>query len=151
MPSQVSILSAAQVDALAIPLALPLFSESVQAGFPSPAQDYVERTLDLNELCIQRPAATYLVKVQGDSMIEAGIYPGDILVVDRSLHARHGDVVIARVDADLTVKLLQLRPTVALHPCNKAYRPIELADDSELEIMGVVVHAIRNLRKVSSA
>lgn len=127
-------------------LALPLFLEGVSAGFPSPAEDYVEKSLDLNELCVKHPAATYFVRVTGDSMQEAGIFSGDILVVDRSLQAKHGDVVIASVDAELTVKRLQLQPAVALLPCNKAYKPVELTDDAQLEIMGVVVHAIRNLR-----
>ena len=67
-------------------LRIPLFMERVSAGFPSPAQDYVEQTLDLNELCIKRPAATFFVRVEGDSMIDAGIHPDDILVVDRSVH-----------------------------------------------------------------
>lgn len=76
---------------------LSLFSSLIAAGFPSPAQDYVEQTLDLNELCIKHPAATFFVKVQGDSMIEAGIFSGDILVVDRSLQPAHGDTVVAAV------------------------------------------------------
>ncbi|MBW2510754.1 MAG: UV protection and mutation protein, partial [Deltaproteobacteria bacterium] len=75
-------------------LGIPLFADAVPAGFPSPATDYCERKLDLNELCIQHPAATYFVRAQGDSMIEAGIFPGDVLVVDRSISASHGDIVI---------------------------------------------------------
>ncbi|MGK4305200.1 translesion error-prone DNA polymerase V autoproteolytic subunit [Shewanella xiamenensis] len=78
-------------------LRIPLFMERVSAGFPSPAQDYVEQTLDLNELCIKRPAATFFVRVEGDSMIDAGIHPDDILVVDRSVQAEHGDIVIAGI------------------------------------------------------
>jgi DNA polymerase V len=75
-------------------LNIPLFLERVSAGFPSPAEDYIEKTLDLNELCIQHPAATFFVRVQGESMIDAGIFPDDVLVVDRSLHAQHGDIII---------------------------------------------------------
>ena len=75
-------------------LKIPLFLERVSAGFPSPAEDYVEKTLDLNELCVQHPAATFFVRVQGESMIDAGIFPDDVLVVDRSLHAQHGDIII---------------------------------------------------------
>lgn len=125
-------------------LPLPLFTETVSAGFPSPAQDYVERSLDLNELCVQHPAATYLVKAQGDSMLGAGIHQGDILIVDRSIQARHGHVVIAELHGELTVKRLELTPTVRLVPCNPAYPPIELADEDELCLMGVVVRSIRN-------
>lgn len=102
-------------------LRIPLFMERVSAGFPSPAQDYVEQTLDLNELCIKRPAATFFVRVEGDSMIDAGIHPDDILVVDRSVQAEHGDIVIAGIHGELTVKELQLRPCVKLLPRNRAY------------------------------
>jgi DNA polymerase V len=83
-------------------LYLPLFLEKISAGFPSPAQDYVEQRLDLNEFCVKRPAATYFVRVAGDSMIEAGIYPDDLLVVDRSINAQAGDIVIARIHRQRT-------------------------------------------------
>ena len=83
-------------------------SGSVVAGFPSPAEQYQEPPLDLNELLVKRPAATYFVRVQGDSMIGAGISDGDLLVVDRSLRPADGDVIIASVDGDFTVKTLRL-------------------------------------------
>ncbi|MFO7821003.1 MAG: translesion error-prone DNA polymerase V autoproteolytic subunit [Lentisphaeria bacterium] len=108
------------------PLAIPLFLERVSAGFPSPAADFVEQTLDLNELCVQRPAATFFVRVAGESMIEAGIQPEDILVVDRALKARHGDVVIASVHGEMTVKVLELRPRARLVPRHPDYAPIEI-------------------------
>ena len=76
----------------------------VSAGFPSPAQDYVEQTLDLNELCIKRPAATFFVRIEGDSIIEAGIMSNDILIVDRSVRPAHGDIVVAQVNSEFTVK-----------------------------------------------
>ncbi len=125
-------------------LLLPLFTERVSAGFPSPAQDYIERSLDLNELCVQHPAATYLVKAQGSSMIGAGIHPGDILIVDRSVQARHGHIVIAELHGELTVKRLELTPAVRLVPCNPEYPAITLNDEDELCLMGVVVRSIRN-------
>jgi DNA polymerase V len=75
---------------------IPLFLERVSAGFPSPAQDFIEKTPDINELCVKHPAATFFVRVSGDSMTDAGIFPDDILAVDRSLQARHGDIVIPR-------------------------------------------------------
>lgn len=96
-------------------LSIPLYFEAVSAGFPSPAQDYVEQTLDLNELCIKHPAATFFVRVEGESMIEAGIFPKDVLVVDRSLKPGHGDTVIASVNGEFTVKELHLRPTSRPH------------------------------------
>ena len=83
-------------------------SGSVVAGFPSPAEQYLEPPLDLNELLVRRPAATYFVRVEGDSMVGAGISDGDLLVVDRSLRPADGDVIIASVDGDFTVKTLRL-------------------------------------------
>lgn len=123
---------------------LPLFTERVSAGFPSPAQDYMERRLDLNELCVRHPAATYLVVAQGDSMLEAGIHPGDILIVDRSIQPVHGHIVIAELYGELTVKRLELQPVPRLVPCNPRYPAIELGEGTELAVMGVVVHSIRN-------
>lgn len=128
-------------------LAIPLFLERVPAGFPSPAQDYVEQTLDLNELCIRHPASTYFVRAEGDSMIEAGIFSGDILVVDRSLTAEHGDIVIAGISGEMTVKQLQTRPQVRLQPRNSAYRAIPIPEGCELEIFGVVTNVIHRLRR----
>ena len=127
-------------------LHIPLFIEAVSAGFPSPAQDYVEKALDLNELCIKRPAATFFVRVDGDSMIQAGIYPGDILVVDRSITAEHGDAVIVAIHGEFTVKELELRPTVRLVPRNTTYSPIEIPEGAELDIFGVVTNVIRAIR-----
>lgn len=128
------------------PLALPLFSNRVAAGFPSPAQDYVERQLDLNSLCIQHPSATYFVRAEGDSMQEAGIFPNDLLVVDRALQARHGDIVIAAVLGELTVKQLALHPVVQLVPRNPNYAPIVITEEQQLDIFGVVTFVIRALR-----
>lgn len=123
---------------------LPIFTERVSAGFPSPAQDYVERTLDLNEQLVRHPAATYLVVAQGDSMKDAGIHPGDILIVDRSIKPVHGHIVIAELYGELTVKRLELQPAPRLVPCNPLYPAIELDEGAELSVMGVVVHSIRN-------
>jgi DNA polymerase V len=129
---------------------LPLFRDPVSAGFPSPAQDYVEQALDLNELCVKRPAATFFLRVEGDSMRDAGIYPNDVLVVDRSLTAQHGDVVIAAVNGEFTVKQLSLKPCLALLPCNESYAPIELQEGSELEVFGVVTSVVRTLKRASN-
>lgn len=128
-------------------LDIPLFLESIAAGFPSPASDYCERRLDLNELCIQKPAATYFVRAQGDSMRDAGIFPGDVLVVDRSLDAKHGDIVIVAFNGELTVKKLETIPEVRLVPMNAQYAPIIVPEESDLEIFGVVTTSIHSLRK----
>jgi len=127
-------------------LKIPLYLESVSAGFPSPAQDYVEQALDLNELCIKHPAATFFVRVQGESMTEAGIQPNDILVVDRSLRAQHGDIVIASVDGEFTVKELALRPQLQLLARNPQYPSIQLKDADALEVFGVVTNIVRDVR-----
>jgi len=128
-------------------LGIPMFSDAVAAGFPSPATDYCERKLDLNELCIQKPAATYFVRAQGDSMIDAGIFPGDVLVIDRSIDASHGDIVIASVNGELTVKLLETKPQTRLVPMNNQHAPIVIPEGAELEIFGVATNVIHSLRK----
>lgn len=131
---------------------IPLFLERVSAGFPSPAEDYIERTIDLNELCIQHPVATFFVRVQGESMIDAGIYPGDVLVVDRSLQARHGDIVIASLETEMTVKQLHLKPLpVRLLPRNSAYKTLVVDGDMVMEIFGVVTNVVRSLKRGGQA
>ena len=127
---------------------LPLFLERVPCGFPSPAQDYVEESLDLNKLVVKHPSATYFVRVSGDSMIEAGIGDGDLLVVDRSLSAEHGDIVVAAVAGEFTVKELQTRPLLRLVPHNADYAPIEFLAEEELQIFGVVTFTLKANRHV---
>ena len=129
-------------------LGIPLFSDAIAAGFPSPATDYCERKLDLNDLCIQKPAATYFVRAQGDSMIDAGIFPGDVLVIDRSIDASHGDIVIAAVNGELTVKLLETKPQTRLVPMNSQHAPIVIPEGTDLEIFGVATNVIHSLRKL---
>lgn len=121
----------------------PLFQETIPAGFPSPAQDYIEDRIDLNQLMIKHPSATYFVKVSGDSMIDAGIGDGDLLVVDRSLTAGHGDIVIAAIDGEFTVKELRIRPRLHLFPRNSQYSPIFIHEDNALEVFGVVTFTIK--------
>jgi DNA polymerase V len=128
-------------------LDIPLFLDAVPAGFPSPATDYCERKLDLNELCVQKPAATYFVRAQGDSMVDAGIFPGDVLVVDRSIDASHGDIVIAAVNGELTVKRLETKPQTRLVPMNRQHAPIVIPEEADLEIFGVATNVIHSLRK----
>lgn len=123
---------------------IPLFSDVVQCGFPSPAADYVEQRIDLNELLIAHPSATYFVKASGDSMIEGGISDGDLLVVDSSRTAAHGDIVIAAVGGEFTVKRLQLRPTVQLKPMNSAYSPITVGSEDTLDVFGVVTFIVKS-------
>ncbi len=102
-----------------------------------------EQRIDLNELLVSHPNSTYFVKATGDSMIEAGISDGDLLVVDSSRNADHGDIVIAAIEGEFTVKRLQLRPTVQLIPMNGAYRPIPVGSEDTLDIFGVVTFIIK--------
>jgi DNA polymerase V len=127
-------------------IAVPLYGSQVRAGFPSPADDYIENQLDLNEYLIKSPASTFLLKVQGDSMINAGIHEGDILVVDRSIDPKSGKVVIAAVNGELTVKTLIRRAgTVTLRAENDAYPDIRISEESDLIIWGVVTSVVRKV------
>ncbi|MGD7037433.1 translesion error-prone DNA polymerase V autoproteolytic subunit [Methylotuvimicrobium buryatense] len=125
---------------------LPLFSGKVSAGFPSPADDYVEKTLDLNELLVQKPAATFFVRAQGESMLGAGIHPNDILVVDRSLEPVPGRIVICALNGELVVKRLKRRGGQwVLGSENPAYKNIVLREEIDTVIWGVVTNVIHPL------
>ena len=129
-----------------ISLCRPLFLSGVSAGFPSPADDYLDRNLDLNEHLVKNPAATFFVRVAGDSMIGAGINDNDILVVDRSLDPCSGSIVIAVVNGELTVKrLLRNKNFCRLIAENPAYPDLEINEETPLEIWGVATYAIHSL------
>jgi DNA polymerase V len=126
--------------------ARPLHVATVSAGFPSPAEDYVEGLLDLNKHLIQHPAATYFVRVAGDSMIEAGIHSGDLLIVDRSLEPQDKNVVIANLNGELTVKRIRLlRGKITLVPENKSYSPQSIGRNTDFEVWGVVRYVIHTV------
>lgn len=126
---------------------VPLFGHSVRAGFPSPADDYVADTLDLNDHLMPRKEASFLLRAKGDSMIGTGIHDGDILVIDRSLTPTHGRVVIATLDGQFTVKTLEkARGKIRLLPANPDFEPIEIKDEQELQIWGVVTSVIHSLK-----
>jgi DNA polymerase V len=125
---------------------LPLAVCRVEAGFPSPADDYMEGSLDLNEHVIKHPAATYFVRASGDSMTGAGIFDGDLLIVDRSLEPAHGKVAIVEVDGQLTVKrLFKLNGRLLLQSENVNYPPIEVQEGNEVVVWGIVTHVLHNL------
>ena len=121
---------------------IPIFTEQVKVGWPSPADDYIERPIDLNEYLVSNAAATYLVRASGDSMVNAGINDGAILVVDRSVEPQHGKIVIASVNGSYACKRLQLFPEPFQLSENIKYPPIKIEKDEDLEIMGVVLAAI---------
>jgi len=130
-----------------IELELPLF-HSVQAGFPSPADDHIEQALNLQDLLVNDSACSFFVWVEGESMIGVGIHPGDMMVVDRSIEASHGDVVIAFINGEYTVKrLCKQQGRIELRPENPAFEPIVIAEGDELIIWGVVTTSLRMLRK----
>ncbi|GAB4336145.1 MAG: translesion error-prone DNA polymerase V autoproteolytic subunit [Desulfobulbaceae bacterium] len=127
-------------------VARPLFLSGVSAGFPSPAEDYIDRRLDLNELLIKHPAATFFVRVAGDSMTGAGIHHDDILIVDRSLAATSGRIVIAVYNGELTVKrLVRDGESVRLVAENPAYPDLVVDGEDGCEIWGVVTSVIHQL------
>ena len=122
----------------------PLFSYRVPAGFPSPADDYIECGLDLNDFMVVHPSATYYVRVSGDSMLEAGILNGDYLIVDRSIEPYPGMIVVAVVEGELTVKCFYQQETfIELRPENKGFNSIKVTQDMELLIWGVVTGVFR--------
>jgi len=125
---------------------LPLFANKIAAGFPSPADDYVEKSLDLNELLITQPASTFFGRAEGVSMINAGIFPNDILVINRAIEPTPGKIVICAVNGELTVKRLERDgERWILKAENPDYPDIPLHDELEMVIWGVVTHAIHSL------
>ncbi|MGC0371507.1 MAG: hypothetical protein DGJ47_000196 [Rickettsiaceae bacterium] len=125
---------------------IPLFSSKVEAGYPSTAEDHIEDTLDMNQMLIRNPETTFCVKVTGLSMVEAGIYEGDRLLVDSSLTPKDGKIVIAAIDGMLTVKRLgMIDKKPYLLPENSSFEPIPILENSELHIWGVVTNIIRKL------
>ncbi len=124
---------------------IPYFEGGVSAGFPSPAEDHMQSKLDLNDLLIDHPSATYYVRVNGNSMLDAGILSGDLLVVDRSLEVRDNSIVVAHLNGEFTVKRLKKRKgKIFLEAENKDYKPIEITEEIDFEIFGVVAHAIHH-------
>jgi len=121
---------------------LDLFSATVAAGFPSPADDHIEKSLDLNEHLIPRPAATFLARASGNSMVNEGIHDGSILVVDRSIVPKQGSIVIAALNGELTCKIIDPRRRLLLsaHP---DYPPIQITQEMDTIIEGVVTWSIR--------
>ncbi len=123
-------------------LEIPLFASRVRAGFPSPADDFIDRALDLNEFLIKKPSATFFAWAEGDSLRDIGIGQGDLLIIDRSAERSHGAVVVAALDGELTCKILDLRRGLLLS-ANDAYPPIRVSGKEELLIEGVVSYSIK--------
>ena len=139
-------IEASHIPDLSVENGLSLFEAAVSAGFPSPASDYEQDRLDLNKHLVKNPAATFFVRVTGDSMIGAGIHDGDLLVVDRSIEPRDKYIVIAVLDGELTVKRIRInRGKIRLVPENESYFAHEVTGDNEFEVWGVVTNVIHKL------
>lgn len=125
---------------------VPLVMSPVACGFPSPAEDYLDKALDFNELLVHNPAATFAVRIAGESMTGAGLFPGDIAVVDRSLTPSNGCIVLALIDGEFTIKRYKKTATgIVLQAENKAFRDIVVPEECGFEVWGVVKHSIRML------
>ena len=126
---------------------LPVMAQDgIHAGFPSPATDYMTQAIDLNKELVRHPAATFYGRVVGDSMIDAGVEEGDILVIDKSLEAREGDMAVCFVDGEFTLKHVEIHPDhIMLVPANKAFKPIKVTQDNEFIIWGVVRYVIKKV------
>lgn len=124
----------------------PLFLAKISAGFPSPAEDYIDKNLDLNEYLIKHPSATFFVRVAGNSMINAGIHNGDILVVDRALEPADNKIIIAVINGEFTVKRVRkARYGLYLMPENDDFKTIQVTEEMDFQIWGVVTHVIHSL------
>ena len=123
-----------------------LYLNSVCAGFPSPASDYLEGEIDLNRYLIKNPLATFIVKSQGNSMLQAGIHSGDLLIVDRSIKAKNNSIVVASVDGDLIVKRIKISgKKYLLASDNKTYKDIKINNESDIFIWGTVTKVIHSV------
>ena len=124
-------------------LELPLAGTAIAAGFPSPAEEYLDLALDLNKELIKHPAATFYARVKGNSMVDAGIQDGDLLVIDKALEPREGAIAVCFLDGEFTVKRLAVREEgVFLMPANDEFKPISITEDNEFLVWGIVAYVI---------
>ncbi len=131
-------------------LPLPYADMGIQAGFPSPAQDFISESIDLNHEIVRHPASTFYGRVDGDSMIGEGIESGDLLVIDRSIEPADGDLAVCCIDGDFTLKRINLCDNeIWLIPSNEAYDPILVTPENRFEVWGVVTHTIKQHRRLS--
>lgn len=132
------------------PLPLPYADMGIQAGFPSPAQDYVDKSLDFNRELILHPSATFYAKVVGSSMIDAGIAEGDIVVIDRAVEAEQDDIVVVFIDGEFTIKYIDFSELkhnrIWLRPANRDFPPIKVSASSDFRVWGVVIKVIKNFK-----
>ncbi len=126
---------------------IPRADVSIQAGFPSPADDYLSGPIDLNRELITHPASTFLGRIRGDSMIDAGIFDGDLVIIDKSLRPRTGNIAVCFIDGEFTIKYIKIQPkSILLIPANKDFKTIRVTGENEFLIWGVVTYSIRQHR-----
>lgn len=151
-------IDSSELESIGIKICIPDFSTSlalqyadggIRAGFPSPAQDYITETIDLNKDLVQHPASTFYGRVVGDSMIEEGITEGDILVIDKSIEPADGDLAVCCLDGEFTLKRIKFTShgTLLLVPSNSRYKPIEVTQDNEFIVWGIVLYTIKPNRR----
>ena len=128
------------------PLELPFFAATVSAGFPSPAEDYTDKSIDLNKELIKNPYATFLARVKGFSMKDAGIEPDDILVIDKSLEAENNKIAVCFIDGEFVLKRIKTdKDCVWLMPENKDFKPIKITEENDFCVWGIVTYVIKKL------
>lgn len=129
-------------------VALPYADGGIQAGFPNIAQDYLEQTIDLNKELIRHPASTFYGRVKGDSMIDANVHDGDILVIDKSLDPQDGDMAVCYIDGEFTIKYIKIEKDIIwLVPANDNFKPIKVTIENDFLIWGIVTYCIKNVRR----
>ena len=123
---------------------LPLFQTGISAGFPSPADDYIEDRIDLNRELIRNPSSTFFGRVNGDSMINAGIGDGDLIVIDKSIEPKDGSIVVCVIDGEFTVKRFRkINGEIFLMPENEKYKAIKITDENDFRVWGIVTYTIK--------
>ncbi len=126
-------------------LKLPMMPTGISAGFPSPAMDFIDLSIDLNKHLVKHPSSTFYGRVNGNSMKDLGIHDNDLLVIDRSLEPQNGKIAVCSIDGDFTLKKIQVeKDCVMLMPANEKYKPIKVTADNELIIWGIVTHVIKS-------
>ena len=128
-------------------ISLPFADMGIKAGFPSPAQDFMDVSIDLNKELIRHPASTFFGRVKGNSMIDAGICDGDILIIDKSLEPRSGDMAVCFIDGEFTLKFIRIEKEIIwLIPANDEYEPMKVTANDNFMVWGVVTYSIKNHR-----
>ncbi|MCL4482281.1 MAG: translesion error-prone DNA polymerase V autoproteolytic subunit [Bacteroidetes bacterium] len=127
-------------------LDLPLIDAGIHAGFPSPVEDFVDISIDLNKELIKNPSATFYARVKGNSMVDAGIHDGDLIIIDKSLEPTNGKIAVCFIDGEFTIKRIKIdRNCCWLVPANDDFNPIRVTDENDFLVWGIVVHVIRSL------